>query len=135
MAYKQAGVSKIYYSSSGVVGSFVNMTDGFGNYSDLCPNDVSTMAISGSVATLNFYNPWQSISMTQNLTYDESNKSLGRATIFGLRTNTYTPTFSNNILWANGSEPTWGNSTFWEIGMQCIDGSLVIASAQPTTSG
>jgi hypothetical protein len=134
MAYKQAGVSKIYDSSS-PNGSLVNMTDGFGNYSDLCPNDVSTMSLSGATATLNFYNPWQSISMSQNLTFNESNKNAGRATIFGLRTNTYTPTFSSNILWANGSEPNWSSSSFWEIGMQCIDGALVIASAQPTTTG
>jgi hypothetical protein len=76
---------------------------------------------------LNFALPVMSLTMSGPVTFTESNKLLGRSALLLLDTSpsAFTPTFSANIKWQNGVTPTWGDYLYWQIALQCIDGTNV----------
>jgi hypothetical protein len=76
---------------------------------------------------LNFALPVMSLTMSGPVTFTESNKLLGRSALLLLDTSpsAFTPTFSSNIKWQNGTTPTWGDYQYWQIALQCIDGTNV----------
>lgn len=80
---------------------------------------------------INFATPMMTLSMTGNVTFTESNKSAGRSAMLLLDTSSsgHTPTFSSNIKWNGGTTPTWGDARYWQIALQCIDGTTVRGTA------
>jgi hypothetical protein len=76
---------------------------------------------------LNFALPVMSLTMSGPVTFTESNKLLGRSALLLLDTSAtaYTPTFSANIKWQNATTPTWGDYQYWQIALQCVDGTNV----------
>lgn len=108
----------------------VNITGANGVYSNFhtSPQTVAT-------TTLDFNHPIQYQLMSANRTYTETNKATGRHSLFLLDTSSsgYTPTFSANIKWKNGTEPTWANYRHWMISMQCVSGTVVRAAAEGYT--
>ena len=127
MAYKQNGTDVLHTTGQG---STATLVDAEGIYGNLSPLYYPGVTVGGSTGTIRFDRAIQGISMSVDLNFVESNKAAGRATLFVLNTGNNTPSFSNNILWANGSEPTWSNSAYWRISMLCVDSALVIATAQ-----
>lgn len=121
MAIKISGTEVINNSRA-----LVNITGADGAYSNF-------HASAQTVATtlLDFNDPVQYQLMTANRTYTESNKLTGRHSLFLLDTSStgYTPTFSSNIKWAGGTEPTWADYRYWMISMQCVSATIVRASA------
>ena len=121
MAIKISGTEVINDSRA-----LVNITGADGVYSQFHPS-MQTVA----TTLLDFSDPVQYQLMTANRTYTESNKATGRHSLFLLDTSAtgYTPTFSSNIKWAEGTEPTWASYRYWMIPMQCVDATIVRASA------
>ena len=76
---------------------------------------------------LNFALPVMSLTMSGPVTFTESNKLLGRSALLLLDTSpsAFTPTFSANIKWQNATTPTWSNYRYWQIALQCVDGTNV----------
>lgn len=131
MAYKQNGTNVLHTTGQG---STATLVDAEGIYGNISPLYFPGITVGGSTGTINFTRPLQGISMSVDLNFVESNKATGRATLIVLNTGSNTPSFSSNILWANGSEPTWSNSAYWRISMLCTDSALVIATAQEYTA-
>jgi len=121
MAIKISGTEVINDSRA-----LVNITGADGVYSQFHAS-MQTVA----TTLLDFSDPVQYQLMTANRTYTESNKSIGRHSLFLLDTSStgYTPTFSSNIKWAEGAEPTWASYRYWMIPMQCVDATIVRAAA------
>ena len=121
MAIKISGTEVINDSRA-----LVNITGADGVYSQFHPS-MQTVA----TTLLDFSDPVQYQLMTANRTYTESNKATGRHSLFLLDTSStgYTPTFSSNIKWAGGTEPTWADYRYWMIPMQCVDATIVRATA------
>lgn len=130
MAYKQNGTNVLHTTG---FGSTATLVDAEGIYGNLSPLYFPGITLNGSEGTIRFDRALQGISMTTDLNFVESNKATGRATLMTLNTGGNTPSFSSNILWANGAEPTWSNSSYWRISMLCTDSALVIATAQEYT--
>lgn len=102
-----------------------NITGANGTYGDFyAPISIITTAI-------DFATPMMGLSMTGNATFTESNKSAGRSAMLLLDTSSsgHTPTFSANIKWNGGTTPTWGDARYWQIALQCIDGTTVRGTA------
>ena len=121
MAIKISGTEVINDSRA-----LVNITGADGVYSQFHAS-MQTVA----TTLLDFSDPVQYQLMTANRTYTESNKATGRHSLFLLDTSAtaYTPTFSSNIKWAEGTEPTWSSYRYWMIPMQCVDATIVRAAA------
>lgn len=125
MAIKISGTEVINNSRA-----LVNITGANGVYSNFhtSPHTVAT-------TTLDFDYPIQEQTMSANRTYTETNKATGRHSLFLLdRSSTgYTPTFSANIKWEGGTEPTWSSYRHWMISLQCVSGTIVRAAAEGYT--
>ena len=121
MAIKISGTQVINDSRA-----LLNITGADGVYSNF---HASTQTVATTL--LDFSDPVQYQLMTANRTYTESNKATGRHSLFLLdRSGTgYTPTFSSNIKWAGGAEPTWSSYRYWMISMQCVSATIARASA------
>lgn len=98
-----------------------NITGANGIYTGFHPVETAITTV------LNFATPMMSLTMSGNVTFSESNKAAGRSAMLLLDTSsdTHTPTFSANIKWQGGTTPTWGDYRFWQIALQCIDGTTV----------
>lgn len=137
MAYKANGLSVLYYSPGGVpgtgllsAGSRITFPDASGVYGDLRAGSVS--AVSAATHAIDFSIPFNDGGLDANRTFTESNKFQGRHTFLYIdetaSPNNYVPTFSTNILWPNGTEPTWSDHNRWRIGLLCMDSTLVLAN-------
>ena len=131
MGYKQNGTDVLHTTG---FGSTATLVDAEGIYGNLSPLYFPGITVGGSTGTINFSKALQSISMSVDLNFVESNKATGRGTLIVMNTGSNTPSFSSNILWANGAEPTWSDSSYWRISMLCTDSALVIATAQQYNS-
>lgn len=121
MAIKISGTEVINDSRA-----LVNITGADGVYSQF---HASTQTVATTL--LNFDHSIQYQLMSANRTYTETNKATGRHSLFLLDTSStgYTPTFSSNIKWAGGTEPTWADYRYWMISMQCVSATIVRAAA------
>jgi hypothetical protein len=120
MAIKISGTEVI--DNSRVLQNITGANGTYGNF--YTPISIITTAI-------DFATPMMGLSMTGNVTFTESNKSAGRSAMLLLDTSSsgHTPTFSSNIKWNGGTAPTWGDARYWQIALQCIDGTTVRGTA------
>jgi hypothetical protein len=102
-----------------------------GVYDDWHPN--TTVASPGAAYSINFQNPFHSLSLTASVTFSELNKSVGRSVTIHLDTGTaqYSPSWSGNVKWPGGTEPTWSDNQYWIVNLIVgIGGSIIFGSAQ-----
>jgi hypothetical protein len=130
MAYKISGTTVI--DTLGLN----NITDTVDVKYDRC---YAKDATSTSGSTISFYYNIYYLRMNGDKTFTEVSKEAGRSLLFILDRSTYTtpdptqiytPTFSSNIKWAGGVEPTWSNYRYWVISMVCVDSTIVRATAE-----
>ena len=130
MSYKANGLSVLFWESSGTPGARITFPDASGVYGDLRA-DTET-GVSAVTDAINFLEPFNDGGLDANRTFTESNKFQGRHTFLYIdgtaSTTNYVPTFSTNILWPNGVEPTWSDHNRWRIGLLCMDSTLVLAN-------
>lgn len=130
MSYKANGLSVLFWQPSGTPGAEITFPDAFGVYGNVRAD--STTAVSAATDAINFSEPINDGGLTANRTFTESNKSRGRYTVLLLddtgSPNNYVPTFSSNIIWPYGVEPTWSDYNRWHIGLLCIDDVFVLAN-------
>jgi hypothetical protein len=80
---------------------------------------------------INFTTPLQNAVMSGDTTYTESGAAEGKSVQILLDTTTsaHTPTFSSNINWQGGTEPTWSGYQRWHIIMTALSSSDIRAVA------
>lgn len=107
-----------------------NIAGANGVYDAFQPNIAQITSI------IDFNTPMMELFMTGNVTFSESNKAAGKAGMLLLDTSSdqHTPSFSANIKWFNGTEPAWEDYQHWQIAFQCVDATVVRATAVGFTS-
>lgn len=109
----------------------LDVTGASGKYDDWHPN-TNVATASGSYA-INFNLPFHDLSLSAATTFSESSKSVGRSVTIHLNTGTsqYTPSWSGNVKWPGGTEPTWSDNQYWIINLIVgIGGTVVFGTAQ-----
>jgi hypothetical protein len=102
-----------------------NITGASGVYDDFHPSSSSITTV------LDFNKPVMTRTMGSNITFTEASKAVGRNSILLLDRSAigYTPTFSANVKFAEGTTPTWSDHRYWQIGFICWDATTVRAAA------
>lgn len=123
----------IKISSTNVIDNsrkLVNITGATGVYSDFHPQ------VSSITTALDFNLPVMTLTMSANTTFTESNRAAGKTSLFLLDTSSssHTPTFSGDIKWKGGVTPTWSGYRYWQIILQCVDGTVVRGVANGYTA-
>jgi len=120
MALKISGTEVVNNSRA-----LVNITGASGSYDGFHAN-VNTIT-----TVLDLNEPVMILTMSGNVTFTESNKSVGRSSMLILDRSAsgHTPTFSSNIKWPGGSTPTWSDHRYWNIGLLCWDSTTIRATA------
>lgn len=93
--------------------SMLNIADTVGEVSILD----SKVGLSTCTNNINFTTPFMNCIMAADTTFTESGAAEGRSAQLLLDTTTsaYDPTFSSNINWQGGTEPTWSGYQRWHI--------------------
>lgn len=111
-----------------------------GVHNDWHPN-TTVASVSGSYV-LSFNSTFYDLSLVANTSFTEASTSVGRSLTIHLNTGTsqYTPSWSSNVKWPGGTEPTWADNQYWMVNFIVgIGGTVILASAQgfegvPTSS-
>jgi hypothetical protein len=114
------GTGRFYGSHAG---AWYKLIHEGSTYTNLHP-EVATIT-----TDIDFNQPVNTLTMTGNVTFTESNKAEGKSCLLKLETSGNTPTFSGNIKWAGDEEPTWADHGYWVVSFICHDGTTVFASA------
>lgn len=103
-----------------------SITGAVGVYDDFIPNRTTI-----GLGSLSMIWPFMTKVMNVNQNFTMSSLSPGRTAVFLLDRSTtgYTPTFSGNMYWPNGTTPTWADNRYWLISFVCFDGIRVCAAA------
>jgi len=82
-------------------------------------------------SNINFTTPLMTCTMSAAQSFTESGGGVGRTCTLLLDTssNKYAPTFSSNINWEGGSEPTWSGYQHWQITFTYVASNDIRASA------
>ena len=77
----------------------------------------ATYPLSATTDNINFSTPFMSCVLDAATTFTETSVAVGKSAqmLLDVTTTGYTPTWSSNINWAEGTEPTWGDYQRWHI--------------------
>lgn len=84
-----------------------------------------------TTSNINFTTPLMTCTMSAAQSFTESGGASGRTCTLLLDTssNKYAPTFSSNINWEGGTEPTWSGYQHWQITFTYVASNDIRASA------
>jgi len=87
--------------------------------------------ISSTNDNINFSTPMMNCILSADTTFTETSVAAGKSAqmLLDLSTNDYTPTFSSNVNWANGTTPTWTNYQRWHLVFTVISATEIRATA------
>lgn len=122
MAIKVGGVTVINNARQ-----VENVTGASGVYTSLHQD------LTAITTVIDFTLPMMIAIMSSNTTFTEANKTGGRTAFLFLDTgdSPFVPTFSANIIWPDGTEPTWTSARYWQIGLVCWSATEVRATVVP----
>lgn len=88
-------------------------------------------ALTPTSSNINFTTPKMSCTLAADTTFTESGAAEGKSAqlLLDLSSSGHTPTFSSNINWANGTEPTWSGYQKWHIIFTCVSATEIRAVA------
>lgn len=114
-------------SDSGILEA---ITSASGNYGVLQP------IISTATNNINFDTPMMNCILTANTAFSESGATQGKTATLLLDTSAsfHAPSWSSNITWENGTEPTWSSWRHWQITFIVDSASDIRAAAVGYTS-
>ena len=95
---------------------------------------VNTANVTSS-QTIDMTKPIHHFDMTGNTTFSGVSIAAGRTSMLLLDTTgtPHTPSWSTDIKWPSATEPTWTDSRYWLISFTCVDGAIMLATAQGYT--
>jgi hypothetical protein len=101
-----------------------------GTYVNLHPVVTATNA-AATTETFDLNKPLTHMTMTAGTAFSGTNLAAGKTSMMVLdrTTSNHTPTWSSDIKWPGGTEPTWSDSRYWVITFNCLDATTIFASA------
>ena len=101
-----------------------------GSYVNLHPV-VTTTSAAATSQTFDMNKPMNHMTMTAATQFSGINLAAGKTSMMVLDTTTtpHAPTWSTDIKWPGGNEPTWASGRYWVISFTCLDATTIFASA------